>query len=64
LIDTMRTEGWDNLKAGIGRTREFAEVLDEHRMTVVIVPEPDRGEFPKKTQMAKDWQEVRKKLQK
>lgn len=64
LLDLMRDEGWDNLKAGVGRTREFAEVLDEHRMTVVIVPEPDRGEFPKKTQMAKDWQEVRKKLQK
>lgn len=63
MIEQMRAEGWDNLKAGIGRTAEFAEVLVEQRMTAVIVPEPDRGELPKKAQAAKDWKEVRKKLQ-
>lgn len=62
-IEDMRKQGWDNLKAGVGRTKEFAEVLVAHRMQVVIVPEPDRGELPKKAQTAKDWKEVRKKLQ-
>src|SRR5438093_7931814 len=31
-IEELKTEGWDNLKAGIGRTREFAEALVAHRM--------------------------------
>ena len=62
-IEDMRNQGWDNLKAGVGRTKEFAEVLVAHRMQVIIVPEPDRGELPKKVRVAKDWKEVRRKLQ-
>ncbi len=63
-MEEMRTEGWDNLKAGIGRTREFAEALVSHRMTVVIMPATTRDEaVPKKAFLAKDWKEARKKLQ-
>lgn len=63
-IEEMKAEGWDNLKAGIGRTREFAEALVAHRMTVVIMPASTRDEaVPKKAFLAKDWKEVRKKLQ-
>lgn len=63
-IDALRDEGWDNLKAGIGRTREFAEVLVEHRLHAIIIPESDReAEVPKKARTAKDWKEIRKKLQ-
>ena len=61
-IEDLRAEGWDNLKAGVGRTREFAEVLVAQRMEVVIVPEPDRGELPSKARVAKSWKEVRTKL--
>jgi hypothetical protein len=61
-IEDLRADGWDNLKAGIGRTREFAEVLVAQRMEVVIVPEPDRGEVPNKARVAKNWKEVRTKL--
>ena len=61
-IEDLRAEGWDNLKAGVGRTREFAEVLVAQRMEVVIVPEPDRGELPNKARVAKSWKEVRTKL--
>ncbi len=61
-IEELRADGWDNLKAGVGRTREFAEVLVEQRMEVVIVPEPDRGELPKRALVAKNWKEVRAKL--
>jgi len=62
IIEDLRADGWDNLKAGIGRTRGFAEVLVAQRMEVVIVPEPDRGELPDKAQVAKNWKEVRAKL--
>ncbi|MGH9782905.1 MAG: hypothetical protein ACRD88_01865 [Terriglobia bacterium] len=63
-IEEMRAEGWDNLKAGIGRTREFAQVLAAHRMAVVIIPASSRDEeVPKKAFLAKDWKEARKKLQ-
>jgi hypothetical protein len=60
-IDEWRSQGWDQLKAGIGRTPGFAEVLVGHRMDVIIVPEPERGGLPRKAQSAKSWKEVRKK---
>lgn len=63
-IEELKAEGWDNLKAGIGRTREFAEALVAHRMTVVIMPATSRDEeVPKKAILAKDWKDARKKLQ-
>jgi len=61
MIEGLRTDGWDNVKAGIGRTREFADVLVTRRLDVVIVPESDRGQLPKRAQIAKSWKEVRKK---
>jgi hypothetical protein len=61
MIESLRTAGWDNVKAGIGRTREFADVLVAQRLDVVIVPEADRAQLPKKAQVAKSWKEVRKK---
>jgi hypothetical protein len=60
-IDEWRTQGWDHLKAGIGRTPVFAEVLVGHRLDVVIVTEPDGATLPRKAQVAKSWKEVRKK---
>jgi len=60
-IDEWRSQGWDQLKIGIGRTPGFAEVLVGHRMDVIIVPEPERGGLPRKAQSAKSWKEVRKK---
>jgi hypothetical protein len=61
MIESLRADGWDNVKAGIGRTRDFAEGLVAQRLDVVIVPEPDRGQLPKKAQVAKSWKDVRKK---
>jgi hypothetical protein len=63
-IDEMKDQGWDQLKAGIGRTREFAQALVAHRMAVVIIPASVRDEeVPKKAVLAKDWKDARKKLQ-
>ena len=61
-IDQLRADGWTNVKAGIGRSKAFAEVLVAHRMDVVIVPEPDKGELPKKAKAVKGWKDIRKKL--
>jgi hypothetical protein len=61
-IDQLRADGWTNVKAGIGRSRAFAEVLVTHRMEVVLVPEPDKGEVPKKAKAVKEWKDIRKKL--
>ncbi|TAJ25678.1 MAG: hypothetical protein EPO64_07700 [Nitrospirae bacterium] len=63
LIDRMRAEGWANLKSGVGRTAEFASVLVEHRMDVVLISVSKDEPLPKKAYVAKDWKEVRKKLQ-
>lgn len=62
MIDQLRADGWTNVKAGIGRTLAFAEVLVAHRIEVVIVPEPEKGAPPKKAKAVKEWKEIRKKL--
>ena len=61
-IDQLRADGWTNVKAGIGKSRAFADVLVAHRVDVVIVPEPDKGELPKKAKAVKEWKDIRKKL--
>jgi hypothetical protein len=61
-IDQLRAGGWTNVKAGIGRTRAFAEVLATARIEVVIVPELEKGDLPKKVKTVKEWKDVRKKL--
>ncbi|MBM4133969.1 MAG: hypothetical protein FJ245_09400 [Nitrospira sp.] len=63
LLDRLKAEGWDNVKVGIGRTREFAETLVAHRIDTVILPAGSRDEeVPKKAQIMKNWMEIRKKL--
>lgn len=61
MIDGLRADGWDNVKAGIGRTRDFAEALGAMRLDVVIVSEAEPGPLPKKAQTVTSWKEVRKK---
>lgn len=61
-LDAFKQDGWTAMKTGIGRTRSFAELLLQHRMDVVVVPELPTGELPRKAKAAKDWKEVRKKL--
>lgn len=64
-LDELKAEGWDNMKAGIGRTRRYAESLAERRIPVIIIPASEReGEgMPRKTAVIKEWKEVRRKLQ-
>ena len=63
VLDRLKAEGWDNVKVGIGRTREFAETLVAHRIDTVILPAGSRDEeVPKKAHIIKNWMEIRKKL--
>lgn len=61
-LDELHAAGWKTLKMGIGRTATFAEAFLQRRLEAVIVPEPVKGEVPRKAKVAKEWKEVRKKL--
>lgn len=61
-IDELHAEGWKTIKIGVGRTKAFAEAFLQRRLEAVIVPEPTKGDVPRKAKVAKDWREVRKKL--
>jgi hypothetical protein len=62
MLDDLKQEGWTAMKGGIGRSPAFAATLVERRMEVVLVPEPSKGDVPRKAKTAKDWKDVRKKL--
>ena len=63
FITQLEEDGWENVKAGIGRTVEFAEVLVEHRVQAVIVHDPEEKEgFPRRAILVKEWKKVRRHL--
>jgi hypothetical protein len=61
-IDELHAAGWKTIKTGIGRSKAFAEAFLQRRLESVIVPEPAKGDIPRKAKVAKEWKEVRKKL--
>jgi len=61
-IDAWQSAGWRTVKTGIGRTKAFAEAFLQRRFEAVMVPEPAKGEAPRKAKIAKEWKEIRKKL--
>jgi hypothetical protein len=61
-LDEMHDAGWKTLKIGVGRTKAFAEAFLQRRLDAVMVPEPAKGEAPRKAKVAKEWKEVRKKM--
>lgn len=61
-IDEWHAAGWKTLKIGVGRTKAFAEAFLQRRLGAVMVPEPAKGEAPRKAKVAKEWKDVRKKL--
>ncbi len=61
-LDELHAAGWTTIKTGIGRTTGFAEAFLQRRLEAVVVPEPKKGDAPRKAKVAKDWKEVRKKL--
>ncbi len=61
-IDELHAAGWRTVKIGIGRSKAFAEAFLHRRLDAIIVPEPTKGDVPRKAKVAKDWRDVRKKL--
>lgn len=61
-LDEWSEAGWTTIKTGIVRSKEFAESFIRRRLDAVIVPEPTKGEAPRRAKVAKEWKEVRKKL--
>ncbi|MEK6801981.1 MAG: hypothetical protein AABZ34_04850 [Nitrospirota bacterium] len=61
-LDELHAAGWKTLKIGVGRTKAFAEAFLQRRLDAVMVPEPAKGETPRKAKVAKEWKDVRKKL--
>lgn len=61
-LDEFHAAGWKTLKTGVGRTKAFADVFLQRRLDAVMVPEPAKGEVPRKAKVAKEWKDVRKKL--
>lgn len=64
LLEEFRAEGFRNIKGGVGRRRDFADVFASQRLTTVILAESGSDDaFPRKTKWAADWLEVRKHMQ-
>ena len=61
-LDELHAAGWKTLKIGVGRTKTFAEAFLQRRLDAVMVPEPAKGEAPRKAKVAKEWKDVRKKM--
>jgi hypothetical protein len=61
-LDELHAAGWKTLKKGVGRTKAFAEVFLQRRLEAVMVPEPAKGDAPRKVKVAKEWKDVRKKM--
>jgi hypothetical protein len=61
-IDELHADGWKTIKTGVGRSQAFAEAFLQRRLDAIIVPEPTKGDVPRKAKVAKDWRDVRKKL--
>ena len=61
-LDALHADGWKTLKVGVGRTKAFAETFLQRRLDAVMVPEPAKGDAPRKAKIAKEWKDVRRKL--
>jgi hypothetical protein len=61
-LDELHAAGWKTLKIGVGRTKAFTDAFLQRRLDAVMVPEPAKGDAPRKAKVAKEWKEVRKKL--
>jgi hypothetical protein len=61
-LDELHAAGWKTLKIGVGRTKAFAEAFLQRRLDAVMVPEPVKGDAPRKAKVAKEWKDVRKKM--
>lgn len=63
FIGLLKDGGWDNVEAGIGQTKGFADTLVKNRIKAVIFPDPSKNEkFPRRAKIISKWKEVRRHL--
>lgn len=63
LLKTLKTEGWENVSAGIGQTADFANALVPNRIETVIIKQPGSSEsFPRRAVLLNDWTRIRRHL--
>jgi hypothetical protein len=63
LLKTLKTEGWENVSAGIGQTADFANALVPNRIATVIIQQPGSSEsFPRRAVLLNDWTRIRRHL--
>jgi hypothetical protein len=58
-IDELHEAGWKTVKTGIGRSKVFVETFLRRRLEAVLVPEPSKGDAPRKAKVAKDWKDAK-----
>ena len=64
FLEKLKKDGWENVTAGIGKTPEFANVLLERRIQVVIIQdrETDNKKYPRRANIVSEWKKVRRHL--
>ncbi|MFO0773949.1 MAG: hypothetical protein U0172_04695 [Nitrospiraceae bacterium] len=62
-ISRLKDDGWENLRAGVGRSQAFAQALVGQRLRTVIHTPVPGAEYPRKARLVTDWTAVRKELQ-
>ena len=63
FITSIKAQGWDTIEAGVGLSREFAEVLVKNRIaTVILRPAPSDEKFPRRTKFVTAWERIRRYL--
>ncbi|MGD9852231.1 MAG: hypothetical protein AB7T38_13280 [Nitrospirales bacterium] len=63
LLGALKTEGWENVSAGIGQTADFANVLVQNHVQTVIIKKPESSEtFPRRAIVLNDWSRLRRHL--
>lgn len=63
FIASIKAQGWDNIEAGVGLTKEFAETLGKNRIAAVILQSaPSNEKFPRRTKFVPAWEKIRRYL--
>lgn len=63
FIEKLKEGGWDNIEAGIGQTKVFADTLVKNRIKAVIFPDLSKKEkFPRRAKIVSEWKKVRTHL--
>lgn len=63
LLTRLKSEGWDNLRAAVGRSAVFAHAMVAQRLRTVVHTPTAPSDLPRKARVVSNWTSVRKHLQ-